>query len=131
MGAMLRGTQRNLGLSQQIPVGTFNSADYWLVEGGGLLITIDVENINGATITDINLQSNHGNNYDTIAPFPAQAINANGRYQYRISPGASRAAGANAYKGAVEDVPPRRGRVQIVNTVAIPTVTIRVEAVGD
>src|SRR5262245_50698163 len=128
---MLRGTQRILVESQPINVGSFQTTDYWLVEGGGLLFTIEVLNINGATITDVNLLSKHGGNYDVVWVNPGQAINANGRYQYRMSPGASRVAGAGAYKGAIEDIPPRTGAIQIVNTVAQPTVIVRVEAVGD
>jgi len=126
-GAALKGDQRLLVESQALPVGTFNSPDYWLPEGGGLLITIDVENINGSTITDVNLMSKQGANYDIIWANAAQAINANGRYQYRIMPGSTKAAGANSYKGVAEDIPPVTGRIQLVVTVAIPTVSVRIQ----
>lgn len=131
MGAMLRGSQRVLALDVQVPVGTYSSPEFWIAdETPGLLVTVDVTDINGATITEVHIQKKSGANFDNIAAFTAQAITANGRYIYRIAPGAARAAGANAYKGVAEDVAPRTGRVNIVNTVAIPTLTVRVEAVG-
>jgi hypothetical protein len=113
-GAMTQGDQRTLlDIGTPLPVGTLNSPDYWLVNGGGLLITLIVENANGGTITDVNLQS--------------QAITTNGRYQYLIAPGAP---GAASYKAKLESYPPVTGRIQIINTVAQMTIQLKVESVG-
>lgn len=126
-GAALKGDQRLLVDAQAIPVGTFQSPNYWLPEGGGLLVTIDVTGINGSTITDVNLMSKQGSSYDIVWANAAQAINANGRFQYRIAPGSTKAAGANSYKGVAEDTPPVVGAIQIVVTVAIPTLNVRIQ----
>jgi hypothetical protein len=125
---MTQGDQRTLlDTGSPLPVGTLNSPDYWLINGGGLLITITVENANGGTLTDVNLQSRHGSSYDTIWANAAQAITLAGTYQYLIAPGAP---GAASYKAKLESYPPVTGRIQIINTVAQMTIQVKVESVG-
>ena len=127
-GAMQKGNQRTLlDSGTLLPVGTLNSPDYWLVDGGGLLITLTVEVPNGGTLTDVNLQSQHGGSYDTVWANAAQAITLAGRYQYLIAPGAP---GAASYKAKMESFPPVTGRIQIINTVAQMTISLKVESVG-
>lgn len=113
------------------PAGTYNSDDYWLIRGGGLLIYLEVTAVGGApgVVTTLNLQAKSGDNYDTVAQFGLLAINAVGRYIFRVSPGASRAAGANAYKGAIEEVPPTVGRIQVVHTTDVMNYSVKVESV--
>jgi hypothetical protein len=113
------------------PAGTYNSDDYWLIRGGGLLIYLEVTAVGAApgVVTTISLQAKNGENYDTVAQFGALAINAVGRYTFRVAQGASRVAGANAYKGAIEEAPPTAARIQIVHTTDAMNYSVKVESV--
>lgn len=119
--ALHEGTSMPLAASAANAAGTLNTDPYWLVKGGGLLLTIDLTNANGGSIDTVSIQAKTGDNYDTVISFTGQAITANGRYIYRIEPGA---ANAGDYKGAAENSPPLEGRVQIVSTVATMTFAV-------
>lgn len=122
-----RGEQVLLVQGATIGATTYSSDDYWLPDGGGLLVTLVVTDVTGgAIITTLNIQAKTGSGYDTVAQFGSLAINAAGRYLFRMAPGASRAAGASAYKGAVEDTSPTQGRIQVVGSVATATFDLHV-----
>jgi hypothetical protein len=128
--AVLQPGQRGTILTSAAQaIATIDSGDYLLSRGGGVIFWLEVTDINGATITTFNVLARVGDNYVTVATFTALAITANGIYGFRFAHGA-RTAGANAYKGVADDVPPTVGKVQVVNTVAIATFNVRVESVG-
>lgn len=129
-GAMHRGNRAQLLESQSLAAGTHNTPDFWLIDGGGLIVWIDITAIGSGVLTDVRIQARVGANYETVAAFAALAIDANGRYGFRIAAGAARAAGANAYKGAVEDAPPTTGRVQLVTTTGAITLAVKAESIG-
>lgn len=110
-----RGEQCILADDQTLAAGTFSSNDVWLREGGGMVVTLDVSDIAGSTLTTLNVQAKTGSAYDTVIQFGSLAITANGRYLFRAEPGAARTGGANAYKGVVEDIPPVQSRLQVVS----------------
>jgi hypothetical protein len=128
--AVCRGEKRTLLFSQSVPAGTFDTDNYLLVGGGGLIVWVDITAIGSGILTDVRIQAKNGSSYDTLASFAALAINSGGRYGFRVAPGAARAAGANSYKGAVEDVPPSQGRIEIVTTTGAIVLSIKVENVG-
>src|SRR5262245_11017077 len=97
------------------PAGVHDSDPYWLLRGGGIIVILDVTDVQlGGTITTVRVQAKSGENFETVAEFPGLAIAVADQYYFRMGPGASRAAGASAYKGAVEDYPPLSGRVEVV-----------------
>jgi len=107
---------------------TIRSEPFALQCGGGIIITVIVTNAGAAGSLDtLNVQAKEGSNYDTIATFTGLAITAAGRHRFRIAPGATRAAGANAYKGVMEDVVPAELRIQTVHSVNAMTYQVKVE----
>lgn len=128
-GCALRPGQRgNVIKSGTYSAATKNSEDYLLIEGGGLIIWLEVTTIGSGVVTDVNLQAKVGSSYVTIAAFGSLAISANGVYGFRVAPGAQRAAGGSAYKGAAEDQPASQGRVQVISTTGDVVYNVRIEA---
>ena len=124
------GTQLELEASAAHAAGTFSSLDFWLVDSGGMIFTVDITNQNSGSLTTFNVQAKRDTNYDTVATFTGLAQTATGRLRFRMGPGAARAAGANAYTGAAEDWPPPMGRVQVINAAGTVTYSIFGECLG-
>lgn len=106
---------------------TINSNTYYLLHGGGMLVTIDVTVVGAGpgVITDVNIQKKNGTNYDTVIALSGLVINATGRYTFRYGPGA---AATGTYSGTSNEYPPPRGRVQVIHTTNAMTYKVTVEA---
>jgi hypothetical protein len=128
-GAALNpGDGAELLASASRAAATYNSDDFWMLRGGGAIVTVIVTSVGAAgSIDTISIQAKNGDNYDTVISFAAQAIIATGRYRYRIAPGAAL---ADLWKGAAQDVMPVTGRVQVIHTVNAMVYSVTVEAVG-
>lgn len=125
-----RGSRKTVMAAASRAPGTFNSDAYALLNSNGIIITVSVTDVGSSGSLDtLSVQAEDNGNYDTIATFATLAITATGRYRFRIAPGSSRAAGANAFKGAAEDSVPATGRVQAVHTTGTMIYSIKVEGV--